>query len=129
MAPDLGAERWLELMEVDKKNEGGEIRFILLEAAGRADASSGVPQRAAARNACRLRAPDMDPDQHLAPYAAHSAHGARAPPSPETAHASRSEFQRDRDRIIHCTAFRRLDYKTQVFLNHEGDLFRTRLTH
>ncbi len=41
----------------------------------------------------------------------------------------RSEYQRDRDRIVHCTGFRRLEYKTQVFVNHEGDLFRTRLTH
>src|ERR1700681_1359344 len=64
----------------------------------------------------------------LAPYAAHDgqSRGRRYPESPP---AYRSEYQRDRDRIVHSTAFRRLVYKTQVFLNHEGDLFRTRLTH
>jgi dGTPase len=47
----------------------------------------------------------------------------------EAAPTGRNQFQRDRDRIIHCNAFRLLEYKTQVFINHEGDLFRTRLTH
>ena len=63
-----------------------------------------------------------------AQYAA-AADRSRGRRHPESAPRGRSEYQRDRDRIIHSTAFRRLEYKTQVFVNHEGDLFRTRLTH
>jgi dGTPase len=64
----------------------------------------------------------------LAPYAAHDAQS-RGRRFPEPRPQFRGEFQRDRDRIIHSNAFRRLVYKTQVFVNHEGDLYRTRITH
>ena len=66
--------------------------------------------------------------QILAPYAALSSE-TRGRVHPERQCEFRTDFQRDRDRIIHTSAFRRLEYKTQVFVNHEGDYYRTRLTH
>ncbi|MGF6536408.1 dGTPase [Paraburkholderia sp. GAS206C] len=90
--------------------------------------STGAAPAGAAPAHAAVMPPLAALEAHLAPYAAHASQSrgrryTEAPPS------ARTEFQRDRDRIVHSTAFRRLEYKTQVFVNHEGDLFRTRLTH
>src|SRR5712691_7429614 len=74
------------------------------------------------------RAQEQREDAQLAPYGMRSSRS-RGRRYPEEEHPLRTCYQRDRDRVIHSSSFRRLEYKTQVFVNHEGDNYRTRLTH
>ena len=129
--PAVSPAAMLEHMRIDKKVLGGRVRLVLLRRIGEAFLTADYPAAALTRTLaahCGSAHELLAAGPVLAPYAAHDAQS-RGRLVPESRPEFRGEFQRDRDRIIHSNAFRRLVYKTQVFVNHEGDLYRTRVTH
>ncbi len=135
----------LEHMRIDKKALGGRMRLILLRRIGESFVTADYPEQPPAHveHLLRMTRERESPRSRFAARSRRSGAGhiragpirRRTTPLPAAAATRnrrppfRTEYQRDRDRIIHSNAFRRLIYKTQVFVNHEGDLYRTRLTH
>ena len=127
--PPAEPGQFLAAMGMDKKVVAGQIRLVLLDGIGRPGSRATMRPTnwriSCASSSC------IEDGQPGTPSCLVGAHESRSRGRlyPEPAHPYRGEYQRDRDRIVHSSGFRRLVYKTQVFVNHEGDLYRTRLTH